>query len=456
LVGWIMQTERVEAKAKTIVRIGEADRVSAIATVPSTPPCPTGCIDCQHHLTRPCCILFEVTQRCNLKCAVCYADAGREPRTDPSLATIAHWYDELKRQAGICHIQLSGGEPTLRDDLDEIIRLGVKRGFEYFQLNTNGLRLAAEPQLAQHLKEAGLTCVFLQFDGVDDRVYKTLRGSQLLSTKERAIAACAQAALPVVLVPTVVRGVNDDQLNDIVRFGVRHSPVVRGVHFQPATLAGRWQLDGNPLASIKAAGAVPGIDRHISIPQLLAELQRQSASSIRIDDFSGGAVEHERCSFNANYYIDEEGQLRRTAGDRQTSFCCGDAQVESVVPESSCCGAQSAPSPPEDSCCCGSDSDGVARAQDIQRRRWGTRLEYQLDTPPTPGTLDEAYWRATTRAFSLTGMAFMDAQTLDMERLRRCYIFIMSPNTKLIPFCAYNLTDAQGQALYRNQHPSPA
>jgi uncharacterized radical SAM superfamily Fe-S cluster-containing enzyme len=449
-----MQAECIASGAGTI------DAASNAGVSASEPSCPSGCIDCREHLTRPCCILFEVTQRCNLGCRICYANAGFEPEADPSLATIAQWYDALKQQAGICHIQLSGGEPTLRDDLDEIIRIGLDKGFDYFQLNTNGIRLAAEPQLAHRLKQAGLTTVFLQFDGVDDRVHQALRGTRLLNIKEQAIAACAQAALPVVLVPTVVRGINDDQLIDIIRFGVQHSPVVRGVHFQPATLAGRWQLESNSGVLSKDEDDTGAVDRHLSIPQLLAKLERQSEGSIRVEDFSGGTVEHERCSFNANYYIAEDGQLKRTTENRQASSCCAQSEPTSEdsccgaqpepAAESSCCGAQP-PEPATESPCCGSTSDGVARAQDIQKRRWGTRLENQLDAPPAPGTLDEAYWRATTRAFSLTGMAFMDSQTLDRERLRRCYIFIMSPSAKLVPFCAYNLTDDHGRALYRSR-----
>jgi uncharacterized radical SAM superfamily Fe-S cluster-containing enzyme len=452
-----MQAERIGTQAGRAKGAKAADKASAFSR---EPPCPSGCIGCQQHLTRPCCILFEVTQRCNLRCGVCYADAGFGHEADPDLAAIAHWYDELKRQAGICHIQLSGGEPTLRDDLDEIIRLGLDRGFDYFQLNTNGIRLAAEPQLAQRLKAAGLTTVFLQFDGLDDRVYQTLRGARLLDVKEQAIAACAQAALPVVLVPTIVRGVNDDQLADIVGFGVRHNPVVRGVHFQPATLVGRWRLTGR-------FGKVPGDgDRHVSIPQLLAELQRQSAGLLRVDDFSGGTAEHEYCSFNANYYIAEDGRLRHMSGERQPSCCGAPTEEEEAVAaaEPSCCGtpaAAVAPAAGQPSCCGVPPDpdkaetpgrvafDSVARAQDIQRRRWGIRLDQQLGARPDPGTLDEAYWQATTRAFSITGMAFMDSQTLDVERLRRCYIFVMDHQANLVPFCAYNLTDGQGQALYR-------
>ena len=82
-------------------------------------------------------------------------------------------------RGGPFNIQLSGGEPTVRDDLDAIISLGREKGFSFFQLNTNGLRLANEPGYAEHLAKAGLSTVFLQFDGLEDDIYITLRGAKL-------------------------------------------------------------------------------------------------------------------------------------------------------------------------------------------------------------------------------------------------------------------------------------
>lgn len=60
----------------------------------------------------------------------------------------------------------------MRDDLPEIVRLGRERGFSFFQLNTNGLRLASEPDYAAALREAGVSCVFLQFDGLRRRAMR--------------------------------------------------------------------------------------------------------------------------------------------------------------------------------------------------------------------------------------------------------------------------------------------
>lgn len=77
--------------------------------------CPYDCGLCEAHLQQVCCVLLEVTQRCNLRCPVCFASAGSIVQ-DPSLEEIGSWYDELMKAGGPFNIQLSGGEPTMRDD----------------------------------------------------------------------------------------------------------------------------------------------------------------------------------------------------------------------------------------------------------------------------------------------------------------------------------------------------
>jgi 7,8-dihydro-6-hydroxymethylpterin dimethyltransferase len=152
---------------------------------------------------------LEVTQKCTLGCPVCFANskATAAAETDPSLAVVEDWYERVMAAAGPCNIQLSGGEPTMRDDLEEIIALGRKHGLTFIQLNTNGLRLAQEAGYAQKLAKAGLTTVFLQFDGLDERIHQQLRGRSLALQKLAAIERCGAAGLGVVLVPTLVPGV---------------------------------------------------------------------------------------------------------------------------------------------------------------------------------------------------------------------------------------------------------
>lgn len=150
--------------------------------------CPYDCGLCAEHKQQMCCVLLELTSRCDLHCSVCFAAAGTET-TDPTLAEIGRWLEALLAAGGPFNIQLSGGEPTLRDDLPEVIALGKEKGFPFFQLNTNGLRLASDEVYVRRLAEAGLDTVFLQFDGVTERPYQKLRGRALLAEKMQAIGA---------------------------------------------------------------------------------------------------------------------------------------------------------------------------------------------------------------------------------------------------------------------------
>ena len=202
--------------------------------------CPFDCGLCNNHRQRTCTALLEITGRCNLNCPVCFADSGKET-PDPGLDEIRTWYKKVSHWTeGKCNIQLSGGEPTVRNDLPEIISMGKEMGFNFIQLNTNGLRLAEDHKFVGKLKQAGLDTVFLQFDGMDESVHLKLRGRKLAKIKERAIANCCKHNLGIVLVPTLVPGVNDHQVGEIIRFGLERSPHVRGVHFQPVSYFGRF------------------------------------------------------------------------------------------------------------------------------------------------------------------------------------------------------------------------
>ena len=186
--------------------------------------CPFDCGLCADHRQHTCTALLEVTQRCDLRCPFCFAAAGTAPAPDPDLGTIEYWYRRLLDAGGPYNIQLSGGEPTLRDDLPDIVALGRSLGFGFIQLNTNGLRLAQDVEYVKRLKQAGLSSVFLQFDGTRDDIFQTLRGVKLLDRKRAAIEHCAKHHLGVILVPTLVPGLNTNDLGNIIRFALEHFP----------------------------------------------------------------------------------------------------------------------------------------------------------------------------------------------------------------------------------------
>ena len=175
---------------------------------PDDNSCPLHCGTCTNHMQTACCVLIDITERCNQHCPYCFAKSEMDDDCsgEPTMEELEDKFDlllELGEERPF-NIQLSGGEPTVREDLPDIIRLASSKGFEYIQINTNGKRLAQEEGYAKTLKEAGASVVFMQFDGTNDEIYMQLRGEPLLDLKKRAIRNCGRAGLAVTLVPTMV------------------------------------------------------------------------------------------------------------------------------------------------------------------------------------------------------------------------------------------------------------
>ena len=366
--------------------------------------CPYDCGLCTEHLRKGCCMLLELTNRCNLRCPVCFAAAGEKAPRDLTMDEIGKQYDFLMSHGGPFNIQLSGGEPTVRDDLPEIICLGREKGFTFFQLNTNGIRLAEEAGYAEKLKEAGLNTVFLQFDGLDDAVYITLRGKALADVKHRAIENCAAAGLGIVLVPVIAQGVNENEAGKILRFAMENMPAVRGVHFQPVSYFGRCGLD-RP-------------EKPVTIPRMLRLIEEQTDGVMMASDFGGGGAENPYCSFHASYMKRADGSLKLL--QKKASSCC---------------------------CCTTSDDSRtfVANQWDGEGERFLLPDGEMTET----SALDEFLEQARKNTFAVSGMIFQDAYNLDLDRLKRCYICEVDSEYGMVPFCAYNLTDLNGRSLYR-------
>jgi uncharacterized radical SAM superfamily Fe-S cluster-containing enzyme len=384
------------------------------------PACPTECGLCAGHARQTCCVLLVVTARCDLECPVCFAAAGPDAPEDPSIGTIEGWYRRLLQVAPGGNVQLSGGEPTVRDDLPEVVALGRSLGHTFVQLNTNGLRLAAEAGYAEQLAEAGLSTVFLQFDGVDDEPYRALRGRPLAAQKERAVARCAAAGLGVVLVPTVVRGVNLDRLGAILEFALAHAPAVRGIHLQPMALLGRHGATGDA-----------GADR-VTLADAMRALAGQSGGRVALGDLTPGDCEHALCSFSREYLRREDGTLAPLGAPADA---CG-------------CGAPDAR--PGPALAPAEKAAHVAARWSVPRPAASASAGGCCGPAGNVGPGDE--WDAViadirTRTFSISGMAFMDAWTLDLDRLRHCYLHVLSRHGSVVPFCVYNLTSAAGAGL---------
>lgn len=244
---------------------------------------------------QPCSSALMTTNRCNMNCPVCFTRNQSETMYEPDLDECIRLIDFYRGKCGEdALLELCGGEPTVRKDLPDIARAARDRGFRYIQVNSNGKRLAASEDYCRELKEAGVTTIYLGFDGFDDKAFIAKYGVNILEHKDRAIANCAAAGLAVVLVPCVIPGANDDQLGRIIDYAVQHSPTVRGVYFQPVSYFGIYPKDN--------------VNR-ITIPEVIRRIEAQTDGRIKTEDFLPGAYESAPCSFQATYIIGKEGKL---------------------------------------------------------------------------------------------------------------------------------------------------
>jgi len=202
--------------------------------------CPYDCGLCPDHEQHSCLALIEINEVCNLDCPVCFADSSPRRSGHRSLAEIERMLDALVESEGEPDlVQISGGEPTIHPQIMEVLRLAKRKPIRHLMLNTNGVRLASEPDFAKQLAELGPGFeIYLQFDSLRPEALKRIRGADLRRQREKALENLEAAGLSTTLVAVVAKGVNDDECGAIVRHALQYR-CVRGVTFQPVQDAGR-------------------------------------------------------------------------------------------------------------------------------------------------------------------------------------------------------------------------
>lgn len=253
--------------------------------------CPYDCGICPNHKSHTVLSIIDVTNACNLQCSICFAYAGKIGYLYmPTLEQIGETMDNLRANLPVPPpaLQLSGGEPTVRPDFPEIVSMAKEKGFRHIEVNTNGIRISDEKdgiEYVRQLKDAGADTFYLSFDGVTPEPYvgrapshldekgKQEYAKWLFSAKLKAIENCREAGLhSIVLVPVIVKGMNDHQLGDIINFAIQNIDVIRCVNFQPVSFAGRteqWEIQKG----------------RITIPEALQKIQEQTDRLIRMQDF---------------------------------------------------------------------------------------------------------------------------------------------------------------------------
>lgn len=378
--------------------------------------CSTG-NDGSQHGQGTCCAILEVTKSCNLRCNYCFAYGGESDEM-PSFEELCHAVDDIAVKGAGPLIQFAGGEPTLCDDLPELVKYAREAGCQYTQINTNGIRLAEDEDFVRRLVDAGLDIVFLQFDGTDDAIYRRLRGRDLLDIKLQAVKNCDKYHIGVTLVPTIVRGVNENALGDIIRKAAELFPAVRAVHFQPVTYLGRY----------------PQTAERYTLDELMSDLCGQTG----IPEYAllPSRCDHAMCEFHSTFIVNDRRQLipmtdrsRDTRRDRTAAARNRQYVAEHWSRDRSA----------------GYGATGMG-GQTIYDQVTYDLEEYDPKIPLVAQDKDMLDFdvfvrKMKTHTLKISAMAFQDAMNIDLERLYRCSLHVYE-NGKLLPFCAKYLTPA--------------
>ncbi len=364
--------------------------------------CPDDCGLCPAHEQHTCLAIVEITDRCNLPCPVCLAGAtakGRQMSCDQVLSALRTLLDT---QGQPVPLQFAGGEPTLHPELLEIVRGARALGFTKMEVDSNGLLLARDPDLAVRLRAAGLAGVYLQMDGLEAGDHEFIRGRDLRAEKMRAIENCRQAGLAVVLSVTVVPGVNDTQMWSLIRFAVEQR--LTGINFQPVVLSGRYP------------GELEQGHRRMTATHFMRAIEAQSEGQMRAADFMPMSCPDPRCGLLSYIVVDRSARmlpLNRFVGDERLRKHVADmSDWDVLLSQLGCEGG---------SCGCG---DGAAAA----RRQLGSILD-------------------GSEFFSIGFHGMMDALCFDQERARRCCVHKLTPEGRLMPFCLYNMKYRRNEAV---------
>jgi uncharacterized radical SAM superfamily Fe-S cluster-containing enzyme len=407
--------------------------------------CPQNCGLCEEHESHTVLGLIDVTNRCNMKCPVCFANAAvSKTLYEPTYEEIRTMLQNLRNNKPVPTpaIQYAGGEPTVRKDIVELIKLAKEEGFRHTQIATNGLRLARLPSLAQELKDAGLNTVYLQFDGITEEPYMKIRNRNLLSVKIAAIENCRKANLGVVLVPTILKGVNHDQIGDILRFAAKNIDIIRGVNFQPVSFAGRTPAD-----EVES--------QRVTVSDFAKLVEEQTDAQISVEDFYPAS-----CVTPVSEFIEAiDGK------DAQVTFTChphcGTATYvfiddNKMIPITQFIDVDRFFNLLSNSTENMEDGGLVAKAKIVARAT--VELPKTVDMSKSPDSVDlrsvlTAVFKDRSykslgdfhhKALLISCMHFMDPFNFDQDRVRRCVIHYAVPDGRIIPFCSMN-------AIYRKE-----
>ncbi len=384
---------------------------------------------------------LDLTNRCNMTCPICFAEANSagyvyEPDFDQVVAMMKTLREE--KPIKCTAIQFSGGEPTIYPRFVDVIKEAKKLGFAQIQCASNGIEFAKSLDFCKAVAAAGLNTIYLSFDGTTNEPYIQARNRKMLHIKQQVIDNLRKVEHhpSVVLVPTLVKGVNDHQIGDILKFAFDNSDIILGVNYQPVAFTGRITREELEKGRFTLTD--------------LTRCMEEQTGYIKPDDwypvpvvapvsnFVSAVMQHNYVTFTAHPHCGLATYLLRgKEGDIVpiTRF----VDVERFLT--------------------GLDKYAV-KAEKSKFKKWQAfkvlmLLNKCVDSKKMPTgmskkslvklmkallgdgskkTLAEFSWNS----MYVGAMHFQDNHNYDIERVTRCAVHYVTPDLRVIPFCAYN------------------
>jgi uncharacterized radical SAM superfamily Fe-S cluster-containing enzyme len=327
---------------------------------------------------KTCVALLEVTEACNLRCPVCYAQSHDGPHRafEQLKADLERFVADRGR---VEVLQLSGGEPLMHPELLRIVDHARSLPIDHVMINTNGLELTRQEGLAQELaRRRPRLELYLQMDGFDAQCHQILRGTDLLEEKQAVLATIVEHDLPTTFVTTLARGVNEEQVGALLSRGLA-TPQIRGITFQPATYAGRFDAATDPL------------DR-LTLADVIGLIVAQGEGRFEAGDFKPLPCSNPNCcSFTYAVRRGRDGVVPLTRIVRYEDHLpqLSDRMNFNLADATQCCGVRGRP---------------------------------------------EDYFRIVIKPF-------MDAYTYDQDRVDECCVHVIRPGGLGMSFCRYNVRE---------------
>ncbi|TLX77208.1 MAG: radical SAM protein [Thaumarchaeota archaeon] len=399
--------------------------------------CPNNCGLCSNHLSHTGLANMIVTNRCDLTCWYCffYVKKGLEGAYmyEPTQDQVRAMMKTLRAERPIPgnSMQITGGEPMLREDIVDVIKIMKQEGVDHIQMNTNGIRFALDPEAIREVRLAGVNNLYLSFDGVTPRTNPKNHWEV-----PYALESARKTGTTVVFVPTVIKSINDHELGGIIRYAQKNLDVVHAVNFQPVSLTGRM-------------GKKEREKYRITIPDCIQRIEEQTGAEVTVDDW----FPVPSCMPLTNVI---EAFSSKPKYELSIHFACGagtyifeDQETKKFVPLTKFADIQGMLELFED------------KADEIRsgKNKYFTMLEVVrklssfIDKKKQPAGLDLAKMFGNIlmkRSFEAVGswhvkglflgmMHFQDKYNEDLERLQRCDIHYVTPDLRIIPFCAFNV-----------------